>query len=102
MRIRLDRQIQGRGGENQNRIAFCESRHTNMVQAQIESFCRAERYPGNISLTRAHSESTSGTRHDLFNEYCPRRIKAGPLLVRHGIWEIEGIPKERCRRRKSQ
>jgi len=73
-----------------------------MVQAQKEFFFREEGYARKISLTPAHSGSTSGARHSLFIEYCPRRIKSRPLLVGYGIWEIEGISKERCQRRKSQ
>jgi len=45
---------------------------------------------GKISLTLAPSGSTSGARHNLFIEYCPRTIKAGVLLVGHEIWEIKG------------
>jgi len=61
-----------------------------MVQAQIDLFFRAKWHMGKISLTLAPSGSTSGARHNLFIEYCPRTIKAGVLLVGHEIWEIKG------------
>jgi hypothetical protein len=73
-----------------------------MVHAKVEFLFPADLHSGNISLTPAHSGSTSGAGHNLFIEDCPRRIKSGPLLVGYEIWEIEGIPTELCRWRKSQ